>query len=223
MSHATTTCSTCGAVLPAAMRFCPECGMRLGGADAVRTYNVAPAAALLWTAGGTTVLGIVLLALGHWTGAAILLAVGAVLAAVHARSAGPSSGAQQRLAKLRTRSRAVVELVSTHAEARRGRLALQRELEQLQATRDAWLRDLGRAVYDEDAAGSERGKRAIRELDAQIAAKEEQMTHVAVQAQERIQHVRAAARPTELLEPPMPAPVPEPFPPPDEGTPPQPG
>jgi hypothetical protein len=77
-------------------------------------------------------------------------------------------------------------------------------------------------VYAGDDAGTERGKRAIRELDQEIAAKEEQMTQIALQTQERVQQVRAESRPTELLEPPAPAPVPEPYPPPDEGTPPTP-
>ncbi len=221
---AQTTCSNCRALLPETARFCPECGFRNGmeayGATPVRTFNVLPQSTLLGLAAVVIVVGVVLLALQHWTLAAVLLAFGAVLAAMYAASLGGSTASGQSLAKLRSRGRAVVEAVSAQAEARRGQVALRHELEQLYGRRGSWLRDLGLAVYGDDAAGIERGKSAIRELDEQIAAKEEQMTQIAVQAQERVQQVRAESRPTELLEPPVP--VPEPYPPPDEGTPPMP-
>lgn len=223
---AQTTCSNCRAILPATARFCPECGFRLGieplGATPVRTFNVAPPSLLLGLATVAIVIGVVLLVLQHWTVAAVVLALGAVLAAMYAATLGSSTASQQGLTKLRSRGRAVLETVTAQAEARRGQLALRHELEQLYGRRGVWLRDLGLAVYADDAAGTERGKEALRKLDEQIAAKEEQMTQIAVQAQERVQQVRAESRPTELLEPPAPAPVPEPYPPPDEGTPPLP-
>ena len=188
----------------------------------MRTFNVAPPSALLGLAGLIVLLGIVLLALQQWAVAAVVLALGAVVAAFAAASLRTTPAAQQRLAKFRSRGRAVLETLNAQAQARRGQMALRLELEQLYGRRGSWLRDLGVAVYAEDVAGTERGKRAIRELDQEIAAKEEQMTQIAVQAQERVQQVQAESRPTELLEPPAPAPVPEPYPPPDEGTPPTP-
>jgi hypothetical protein len=42
MQPTPTTCSTCGAPLPAGARFCPECGSRQGEED-VRLYGVPPA------------------------------------------------------------------------------------------------------------------------------------------------------------------------------------
>jgi hypothetical protein len=226
VSVPTTTCSNCRAVLPATARFCPECGLRLGFAPAgqppMRTFNVAPPSALLGLAGLIILLGVVMLALQHWTLAAVLLAIGAVVAALYAGSSDSGAGAQQRVAKARSRGRALLETFSAQSQARRQQLALRVELEQLYGRRGSWLRDLGVAVYGGDDAGTERGKRAIRELDQEIAAKEEQMTQIALQTQERVQQVRAESRPTELLEPPAPAPVPEPYPPPDEGTPPTP-
>lgn len=227
MSDPTTTCSNCRAILPGTARFCPECGMRIGmpsdgGQTTMRSFNVAPPSALLGLAGLLILLGVVMLALQRWTLAAVLLAIGAVVAALYAGAIGSEPATQQRLAKLRSRGRAVLETVSAQSQARRQQLALRLELEQLYGRRGAWLRDLGVAVYNDDAAGTERGRQAIRELDLEIAAKEEQMTQIALQTQERVQQVRAESRPTELLEPPAPAPVPEPYPPPDEGTPPTP-
>jgi hypothetical protein len=140
-------------------------------------------------------------------------------------------GIGRRLAVLRTRTRALVETLSTQSQARRRVLAIRLELEQLGGGRDSALRDLGRAVYDEDTAGTEQGRAAIRELDDRIAAKEAEMNRVAESTYERVEQTRAESRQTELLEPPAPAPgppepyppaIPEPYPPPDEGTPPLP-
>lgn len=174
MSSQTTTCSHCGAALPAGAAYCAECGSPV--AD-VRTFGTPP-------------------------------------------SFPPGVG--RRFASLRLRSRALVESLSAQTSARREVTGLRYEVEALRSKRDAWLRDLGRAVYDGDDAGSERGKAAIRDLDQEIAAKEERMTEIALQAQAHVAQVQAEARPTVLLEPPSPAPVPEPYPPPDEGTPPTP-
>jgi hypothetical protein len=169
-----TTCSHCGAALPAGAAYCPECGTPTAE---VRTFGTPP-------------------------------------------SFPPAVG--RRFSSLRLRGRALVEAFAAQSAARREVIGLRHEVERLRGRRDAWLRDLGRAVYDGDDAGSERGKAAIRDLDQEIAAKEERMTEIALQAQAHVAQVQAEARPTELLEPPAPAPVPEPYPPPDEGTPPTP-
>ena len=131
-------------------------------------------------------------------------------------------GVGRRFAALRIRSRAFVETMSAQSLVRRELNVLQLQVEQLRAKRDAWLHDLGLAVYDGDEAGTERGKAAIRGLDDEIAAKEERMAEIVRQAQVHVAHVRAESRPTVLLEPATPVPVPEPYPPPDEGTPPTP-
>jgi hypothetical protein len=220
---AQTTCSNCSAVLPATARFCPECGARAGGdpaAPPIRTFNVAPPTLLLGLAVALIVLGVLLLALRHWWIAAVLLALGAVLAAMYAGTFSGAHGAGRRLSAFRTRGRAVVEAMNAQAQARRAQLALRLELEQLYGERSGRLRELGEAVYREDAAGTESARAAVSELDGRIAEREEQMTHVALQAQERVEQVRAESRPTELLQ--SAAPVPEPYPPPDEGTPPTP-
>jgi hypothetical protein len=75
-------------------------------------------------------------------------------------------------------------------------------------------------------------KKLIQELDDETHAKEEQMTMVALEANEPIGQAQLHVQPTRILpsdeegpepgETPEPARVPEPFPPPDEGEPPQP-
>jgi hypothetical protein len=150
--------------------------------------------------------------------------------------APPSLGLGRRLAAVRTRSRALVETLNAQSQARRALTAIRLELERLQGERDTRLRELGAAVYADDAAGTETARAAIRALDDGIAAKEEQMNQIAEQVQERVGRAQAEARSTESLEPPAtealepqpapeppaPAPIPEPYPPPDEGTPPTP-
>jgi hypothetical protein len=130
--------------------------------------------------------------------------------------------AGRRLSAVRIRGRALVAQLAAESHARRELIALRHELERLHGERERRLRALGDAVYRGDARGTEDERAGIEELDGQIAAKEEQMTHVALQTQERVAQVQAESRPTELLEAAAPVPVPEPYPPPDEGTPPTP-
>lgn len=141
------------------------------------------------------------------------------------------AGLGKRFAAAKERGRAIVESVTVQSQARRQVLAIRLELDRLAGLRDSGLRDLGTAVYADDAAGTERGRAAIRDLDEQIAAKEAEMTQVAQQSYTRVEQVRAESRRTELIEPPAPDPgpsepyppaIPEPYPPPDEGTPPTP-
>jgi outer membrane biosynthesis protein TonB len=134
----------------------------------------------------------------------------------------------RRLSALKLRGRAFLESASAQAAARRELGGLRYDVARLRADRERLLRDHGGAVYASDEAGTERGRAAIRDLDHEIAAKEDRMTEIALQAQAHVAQVQAEARQTQLLEPPPPAPptpptpAPEPYPPPDEGTPPTP-
>jgi zinc ribbon protein len=140
------------------------------------------------------------------------------------------SGLGKRLSRLRSRGRATVEAISAQSRARRDLLAIRHELERLAAERGERLRELGDAVYRNDSAGTEAARATVRGLDDRIAAKEAQMTEVAERTHEHVEQVQAQARPTELIEPPLPPDepepyppaIPEPYPPPDEGTPPEP-
>jgi hypothetical protein len=149
------------------------------------------------------------------------------------------SGLGRRLSSLRSRGRATLEAISVQSRARRELMTIRLELERLAAERGERLRGLGDAVYRNDAAGTESARTAVRELDDRIAAKEAQMTEVAERTHEHVEQVQAQARPTEMIEPPLPPDepaepyppaipepyppaIPEPYPPPDEGTPPEP-
>jgi hypothetical protein len=140
--------------------------------------------------------------------------------------AGPPPAALARATRswsaLRSRSRALVEQMAAETHARREVMAIRYELERLHGERERRLRALGEAVYREDTAGTDEERAAVHAIDDRIAAKEEQMQQVAEETQERVEQAQAEARPTELLEPVTPVPVPEPYPPPDEGTPPTP-
>jgi hypothetical protein len=133
------------------------------------------------------------------------------------------SGLGKRLSSLRARGRAAVEQVSVQTQGRRELLGIRAELERLGAERRRLLHELGDAVYRDDEAGTGTARAAVRAVDDRIAAREAEMTEVAERIHARVDEVRAEARPTELLEPPLPPDepyppaVPEPYPPPDEG------
>ena len=144
------------------------------------------------------------------------------------------------LGNLRARAGHSVEALATRSRARREILRIRRELLELAAEREGALRDLGRAVYDDDRKGTKRLRAELTELDARIERKEAEMTTITAEARERIEHARLEVQPTEMVEipeppspnpspdpapvpePGPPTPVPEPYPPPDEATPPEP-
>lgn len=228
------TCSTCGAELPPVARFCPECGSRVDapveqppppetGPVPVRRFGTPPAGAVLWLAVALLAAAVVLFALGAWIVGVILLVVALALGALYvAQARGPETSFA--LTRVRARSRAVAVSVAAQAQAQAEQLQLRRDLQRLAGERNQRLHELGEAVYREDEAGTEAARAALRELDEAVAAKEAEMTQIALRTQERVGQARLEAQSTFLLEPaePTPGPVPEPYPPPDEGTPPTP-
>jgi hypothetical protein len=243
--EATTTCRHCGGELPASARFCPECGSRVGADPSleqaplpetdevpVRVFGSAPPALLLGLTVAVLAAAILFLAVGSWIVGAVLLVLGAALAAAYARS-GANPGASRRTTRLdavRARGRAAAEQLAARAELRRELLRLRGELERLVGRRGDRLRALGEAVYAGDEAGTSEARAAVGELDDRIAAKEAEMAQVAQHAEERVAEARLETQSTMMLEPPdqpatpepYPPPVREPYPPPDEGTPPTP-
>ena len=205
-----------------------------------RVFGVPPSTLLFGLGVGAITLAILLLAIGHYVWGLILFGMAALVLALFVSQtrrlpAEASSLTRASLAALdtvRARAGAAVETVAAQRSARIELAGLRRELSGLAATRSDLLRELGEAVYEGNRTATRELKKRIKELDDETQAKEEQMTNVTLQANERIGQAQLQVQPTQILpsdeeapEPgqaPEPARVPEPFPPPDEGEPPQP-
>ena len=200
----------------------------------VRFFGVPPSTILFGIGVGALTLAILLLAIGHFVWGFILFVLAALVLAAFVSQTRRLPGEASSVAKaslealdaMRARAGAAVETVAAQRSARIELAALGNELSGLAAARSDRLRELGEAVYEGDQAATRELKKQMQELDDEIKAKEEQMTKVALEANERIGRAQLQAQPTQVLpsdeEAPEPARVPEPFPPPDEGEPPQP-
>lgn len=205
-----------------------------------RFFGVPPSTMLFGIGVGALTLAILLLAIGHYIWGLLLFVVAALALAAFVsqtrRLPGEASGvARASLAALdtvRARAGAAVETVAAQRNARIELSGLRRELSSLAAARSERLRELGEAVYEGDRTATRELKKQMQALEDDIKSKEEQMTKVTLEANERIGRAQLQVQPTQVLprneeapepdEAPEPARVPEPFPPPDEGEPPQP-
>ena len=203
-----------------------------------RFFGVPPSTILFGIGVGALTLAILLLAIGHFVWGLILFVLAASALAAFVSQTRRLPGEASSLAKaslealdaVRARAGAAVETVAAQRSARVELAGLRRELSGLAAVRSDRLRELGEAVYKGDTAATRGLKKQLQELDDEIEAKEEQMTKVTLEANERIGRAQLQVQPTQVLprdeevpdEAPEPARVPGPFPPPDEGEPPQP-
>jgi hypothetical protein len=236
-----TSCANCGARLPKASRFCPECGVRVSesGTTAVeevppdetgrvpvhevavapRYFGVAPPLALFTLAVVTLAVAIVLLAAGNVLPGALVLAAAVLFAVLFvAASRRLPDNAVARVGRraahvVRDRTGFAVEAVSVHSTTQLELFRLRRELAELAAHRAEAARALGEAVYGDAEAEAEAARSRMSELDRSIADKEAEMTKVAAAANERIQRAQLQVQPTAVVEPPQ---VPEPMPAPSE-------
>jgi uncharacterized membrane protein YphA (DoxX/SURF4 family) len=246
-------CQACGAKLPARSKFCPECGTAVASGDTVvqevppteqaptpvephvserRYFGVPPAGVLLVLAVVGVIVAIVLFATGLWPwglialGSSLFLFTGFVSA--ERRSAGEEGSASQAFSSVRSRAGVAKETIAAHGSARIELTRLRRAAAALAKQRSERARELGEAVYAENATATKELKERMQEIDDDLAAKEAQMAKVTIDAQERIGKARLQVLPTEVVagelpgEAPEPATVPEPSPPPDEGQPPEP-
>jgi hypothetical protein len=203
---------------------------------AIGIAAVAAGALVLVLDGGTV--GTVLVVLG------LVALAGSLLVVVRGDAAEPGgSSAHAALRDARGRVSATAEGFLIKARARRELAAARAGIAQLERRRDGLLRDLGRAVYEQDAAATEARRAELEELDAAMREKEAEMATIVERADEEISGVRLGSQPTETVRmvevpgdpgsptptpapgegnPPYPPSVPEPYPPPDEGNPPQP-
>jgi len=239
------SCPNCGALLDSQSRFCPDCGVRLAGADDVtveaippdetgpvpvemavsepRYFGVTPPMAVFALAVASLAVAIAALATGHTIpGILLLVAAGAFAALFVAASRRLPDDALARLpgraiGGLRDRAGVAAGAVGAYSSAQMELFRLRREFAELVARRAEAARSLGEAVYRDADEDAGNARNLVGELDAAMTAKEAEMTKVATDATARIQKGRLEVQPTAVVEP---AEVPEPMPVPSE--PPQP-
>lgn len=224
----TVECSNCAASVAAESRYCPECGRPLAdgepGPTAVRGVVVRswwPPDALLVVVLLIALGGVVLLVGGRWAWGLVVLPL-AGLVFLSQREVERRS-ARLTLGGLRAKLSAHREVVSARSRGQLELFRARRELAELEAGRTRRFQELGRAVFEDDRAGSKAARKELSGLAERIVEKEAEIESLIKQTGERIRRAQAQVVLTEKLEvPPEPARVPEPWPPPDEGEPPEP-
>jgi hypothetical protein len=209
-------CATCGAKLPKASRYCPECGQPTdAGATKVmavppdetgqvpvtyerpeaRFYGVTPVGLTLGLAVVSLAAAVVLFATDLWPFGLILLGVAVLLGVIYLEGARRRPGGA-----LRARAGVVADSLATRGRATGRLLTLRRELQRLAATRTRLLVELGDAVYRGDDQAIEIAREQVKQLDRLVAEREAEIAAVVVQANERIQQRRLEVQPTEMVE-----------------------
>lgn len=183
-SGRTVSCGRCGEALPPGAAFCPACGLRLEpGTDDV---ELPPD-----ETGPVPV---------H------VMRVSRVPAAL----TSPARALERAFASARGRAAAGLEALAIRSRAQRQLARLRYEREELGRRRRDVLIALGEAVYAADASGTERALERIHEVDAEIAAKDEEATRIVSEAEQQAEDAQLPARPTQVVEPPPPEPLPVP-------------
>jgi zinc-ribbon domain len=220
-------CANCGSSVPAASRFCPECGRPLlAGPAETAAYGASgrrrwPPDPLLLLAVLILAGGIILFVGGRWAWGLVVLLLGALV--FLSQREVERRAARATFAALRARFSAQREVFAARSRGQFDVFRARRELSDLEAERIRLYTDLGRAVFEEDGTGMEAGKKAVGDVAGRIQEKEAEIETLIEQMDARVRQVQAGVAPTEKLEsPPEPARIPEPWPPPDEGDPPAP-
>jgi zinc-ribbon domain len=222
-------CRNCGAELPTASRYCPQCGRPStdGTTDVLdlptdetgvvpvnyaraepRYYGVTPATLVLVLAAAALALAIYLLVTGHWPIGLILLGVALLLLVLFLEAARRGSGSGAAVAQstgkaigsVRARAGAAAGSVAIRGRATGRLITLRREVQRLAVVRQRLLFELGEAVYRGDDRAAENAREQVKELDQLAAQREEEMSAVMAEAYERIQQRRLEVRPTEMVE-----------------------
>lgn len=167
--------------------------------------------------------GVILLAGGVWAWGVVAILAAAVLVLL------PGRVDRRIVNDVRFRAAAMGESVAVRGRGQVEVFRTRRELAELEAERSRLYAELGRGVYEDDAAGTEAARTALQAVVERIGAKEAEISSLINETEERVRRVRGPVEPTQVLHdeaPPEPPRIPEPWPPPDEGDipePPQPG
>jgi hypothetical protein len=221
------SCANCGAKLPKASRYCPQCGHPSGEGETKvqevppdetgpvpveythaepRYYGITPSTLVLVLAGAALTLAVVLFATGHWPFGLIFLGVALLLVLVFLEAARRkpdgtvARSTAEALDAFRARAGAAADSVATRGRAARRVIALRRELQRMGALRSQLLFELGEAVYRGDEQGTETARGRLQELEELAAAREAEMQTVVTEAQERLEQRRLEVQPTEMVE-----------------------
>lgn len=202
-------CSTCGARVPEASRFCPGCGRSLNESEATtaalsvgqgRRWRLPPARIL--TPALAAAVGIVMLLAGAtaW-GLVLLLSAGVLFLAWWELRRRASSGAPDDLG---ARFSARREVWAARSRGQLGLFRTRRELAELEAERGRFYHDLGRAVFERDQATSDAARARLEELAELIRAKEAEIQAHFKRIDEQVRRAQAGAGRAEPPDPPHP-------------------
>jgi len=222
-------CPNCGGKLPAKSRFCPECGVRVGGPGETavqevpptepapaparpfvaerRFFGVPPSTVIFGIGVAALTLSILFFAIGQWPWGLLLLGVAVFVLAgfvaqtrrLPAEASGVAKASLAALDSVRARAEAAVETVAAHGTARIELVGLRRDVVGLAAARSDRLRELGEVVYEGNRAATKDLKKQVKELDDLIQAKEDEMSNVATKARERIGRAQLQVQSTRIL------------------------
>jgi hypothetical protein len=172
-----------------------------------RLFGVPPSTILFGIGVAAITLAVLLLVIGHYVWGLILFVLAAFALATFvsqtrrlpAETSGVAKASLAALDTVRARAGVAVETVAAHGTARIERAGLRRELSGLAAVRSDRLRELGEAVYEGNRTATRELKKQIQELDGEIKAKEQQMSQVALEANERIGQAQLQVQATQIL------------------------
>lgn len=220
-------CPSCQTEVPEDARFCPSCGTRLDTGDTgiaelpptepaptpvtyvqqePRLYGVVPPGPALVSSGVLAVGAVVLLILGNWLLALLVLVIALLLflpALAAARHASDSVVARNMVSAA-DNARGWVGFVGGSAgawsSAGRDVLKLRNEIRRLRPERNDAQFALGDAAYREDAAATASLRARLRDVDREITSRELAISEALERARRKSRRERRAIQVTERVE-----------------------
>jgi hypothetical protein len=190
-------------------KFCPECGRPLE-ADATTAIAVREEPRRqLWPPGSSLLLvlapvlaaaaavGLLTVGLWVWGLLALLLAVVLLLVPLGVLR----RGAERLPGRLGARLSVHRDVLAARSRGQLELFRARRELAELEAQRARGYQDLGRAVFEQDEAGSEQARDRLDELARHIRAKEAEIRALAEEISNQVRRAQAGEQPAKPTEP----------------------